>query len=394
MIVKALLRARDRWLDVGLSLPRFLYGLLAFLTVVVAVVAYVLRRHGPGVAWYLVTLLGLIALWSILEMIRWRIRYGRLQRSGTAATSGLTGMTDEGMPSAYPTVTFPPSVRQIASRSPSSWLGAPGADTPEISMRASVALPGLCSSRISGEIASQMPLEGREIWLTSLLEHSPLTKWLRGLKSSWPWDVDPKWEVHGSGNPELTQLRFVPAWHGASHQPLMARCAILTGWHAQANGAFTSAIEVACDLMLNVLELDENRRPGTTAHRTTPPPVPAALSLTELVQALRNLLAAPNLASMSATRILGADIHSTGEVGIWLELSGVEVSLVLKLQKLKRVQGSHNLAQHQRLSDWPFGPDMDSGKFVAGFVKELLELSGYRGVPGLPGWVHDDMGNP
>ena len=304
-----------------------------------------------------------------------------------AALSSRThaGVDDHGPPASeltlpeYPQVVWSTVMREIHRRSPSGWLGAPGSQTPEISLRVSVALPGLASFRPSGEPASRMSVEAREVWLTALLESSRFTAWLRGLRSSWPWDNDPEWVVHGSGNPDLTELRFVPTWPGATQQPLMARCAVLTGWHPQP-GDTPLAIELACDLMFNVLELDSDRRPGPIRHATTPVPAPGALSISELSQSMAHLFEAPFLAGACAAQLLEGGDFSTGEIGAWMTLSGVELERAFVLSGLRRVAGAHGVADHQRCTDWPLDCGTDAAIFVATFVADLLEQAGYRGV--------------
>jgi len=159
----------------------------------------------------------------------------------------------------------------------------------------------------------------------------------------------------------------------------MARCAVLTGWHPQ-QGETPLAIELACDLMFNVRELDSDRRPGPIRHATTPAPAPGALSINELSQSMLHLFEAPFLAGACAAQLLEGGDFSTGEIGAWMTLSGVELERVFVLSGLRRVAGAVGVADHQRFSDWPLDGGTDAATFVATFVIELLERAGYRGL--------------
>ncbi len=204
-------------------------------------------------------------------------------------------------------------------------------------------------------------------------------------RDEWHWDeVDPKWEVRGSGNPELTELVIAPHWQGALKQPLVARCGVLTGWLALPSGEFRPAIRMALDLLLSILELDTSRRPSSIRHAATPPPAPGALSLDELAEFMLNLFAAPALAVQSAGALLETGGSATGEVGAWIALSGVELERIVDLRGVRRVANAVGVGDHNRVEAWPLPETLERGiaigNFVADFMDELLERGGYRDV--------------
>jgi hypothetical protein len=305
--------------------------------------------------------------------------------------TGVSSNDADGLPD-YPTAVFPTGMRQIYRLSPSSWLGQIGPDSPEISLRVAIELPGPPSARWSGDFATQMRGQQREEWLTEMLEAAPFTAWLRERRAEWPWDTaDPKWDIRGSGNAELTELVFVPRWQGALKQPLLARCGVLTGWCAKTDGEFKPAIRFALDLHLMIRELDGDRRPSSIRHATTPPPAPAALSLDELASFLLQLISAPMLAGRAAERLLASVDHEHGEIGVWIALSGVELERVVNVSGLRRVADAIGIGEHSRVDSWPLPaaelPETPEGSFVAAFMDDLLERAGYRDVQSRFDWV-------
>jgi hypothetical protein len=100
-------------------------------------------------------------------------------------------------------------------------------------------------------------------------------------------------------------------WEGALKAPLIARCSVLTGWCMDSTRQFRPAIRLALDLMFNILELGEDRKPSPIRHATTPPPAPAALALDEIAEYLLHLFSAAELARQAAARLLETiDDHS------------------------------------------------------------------------------------
>jgi hypothetical protein len=134
------------------------------------------------------------------------------------------------------------------------------------------------------------------------------------------------------------------------------------------------------DLALNVIELDAHRRPSQVAHRTTPAPAPAALTLAELADILSTLLTAPNVALALSDRLL-EDAPRDGHLAMWLMLNGVELERVVSLENLERLSGGLMVTQWEMHSAWPHpepsNPTTARG-FVAEFLEGLLEKADYR----------------
>lgn len=78
------IRAVERWLDDGWSPWGIAYGVVALVATVVSVYGYVSHPHHPGAVWWLLAAVGLVAVWALLEAMRWRIRYKRLLASKSA----------------------------------------------------------------------------------------------------------------------------------------------------------------------------------------------------------------------------------------------------------------------------------------------------------------------
>jgi hypothetical protein len=136
--------------------------------------------------------------------------------------------------------------------------------------------------------------------------------------------------------------------------------------------------------MLNLLELDAQRRPSSIRHQTTEPPAPAALKLDELAEYLVELMATSNLAATMGAYLLPTGRFDAGCVGAWVELSGVEFHRVVDVANVNRVTGAVSAPGHIRIADWPLpggdASEVSIRKFVADFMDEMLEHGGYRGI--------------
>jgi hypothetical protein len=76
MRIRAVDRVVERWLDEGWSPWRIGYGVLGLVTLAVAVYGYLGQPRHRNVA--VIAGIAIIAVWALLEMARWRIRYKRL----------------------------------------------------------------------------------------------------------------------------------------------------------------------------------------------------------------------------------------------------------------------------------------------------------------------------
>lgn len=72
------IRAVEQWLNEGWSPWRIGYGTVTLVATGVAVYGYVREPHHPGAVWWLLAGTGVIAIWALAEMLRWRIKYRRL----------------------------------------------------------------------------------------------------------------------------------------------------------------------------------------------------------------------------------------------------------------------------------------------------------------------------
>jgi hypothetical protein len=239
---------------------------------------------------------------------------------------------------------------------------------------------------LTGEIAAQLRGEAREDLLIAALEGSPLTGWLQGQQPTWHWENTPRWEIVGSGSVEFTQAVFQPDWADQQRPSFIARCGLATGFaEVDAYGhGHSGAVQLGVDLMLNLVDLDSDRRPDPVDHRSDPAPAPAALSLDEVAEILLQLLHVPCLAITLANQLLPAGEYDSGEVGAWVSINGVQLERVLDFRGFRRLQDSYDVPDHPQISAWPFpdapGHPDPSGNFVADLLEGMLERCGYRGV--------------
>jgi pyrimidine deaminase RibD-like protein len=309
--------------------------------------------------------------------------------SGPDLASPFAGMND--LP-AFAIPTYSSSTQEMNRLGPSSWLGALGGDQPaEITLRTAIAVPSFPTARHGVEVATKIRGQDREEFLLRTMGSCAFTEWLSNLKSSWHWDGDARWEVHGSGQPDLTQLAFRPTWSRPSVRlPFIARLGVLTGWMVAADGESVPAIQVALDLMINLLEVDSERRPSAIRHQTTPPPAPGALSLEEIASYLAELMDVVDLARDLGRELVPDAPLDRGYLGAWIDVSGVQLERVFKLSDLERVVGASGPAGYALTSDWPI-PEADAPNseraFVARMLDEMLEGGGYRGVRNRFDWL-------
>jgi len=331
-----------------------------------------------------------------LGLFAWLLRHtpeatgtlGSVERADYAATRFDNDLPE--MP-AYAIPAYASSAQEMYQIGPSSWLGPVGARQPaELTLRAAVALPAVNARTYGEEVATRIRGEPREHWLLRTVEESPITTWLEVLSSAWHCNGDASWKIYGSGHPDLTQLVFEPTWDGHS-QPLIARVSVLTGWRPQPDGQPIPAIRVATDLMINLIELDSDRQHDSVRHQTTDPPAPGALTLDELAGYLLELMVTAQLAQTFGANLIPSGVIDHGYLGLWIELSGVELHRVIDLRETERVIGASGSAGHIKISEWPI-PEAKTqseanGRFVATLLDEMLEQAGYRGVQHRFDWL-------
>lgn len=257
---------------------------------------------------------------------------------------------------------------------------APG----DLTIRTVVALPAAVTREGFGSsVGPQVGIERREDLVRSLIHQSGFTAWVSELGDTWHWSEHPAWESVASVNEASTEFRFKPA-SDTGTSPFRMRIVIQTGTsgaHAPSADA-PPALQLIHDLHLNLLELDDQRRPASTRHATTTPPAPAALSIEEVGRyALVCLKESVALARNAAAALL-SESPRAGEVATFLLLGGVELERVIDLGRLPRRAGAVSRTEWERRSEWPLPPSVwgvpADQAFIAEFVHHMLESSGYR----------------
>jgi hypothetical protein len=141
------------------------------------------------------------------------------------------------------------------------------------------------------------------------------------------------------------------------------------------------AIQIACDLALNLLELDSERRQGPIRHMTTPAPIPAALSLTEVAEFLLHLWPITDVAAGLAPELLPPGNYGHGQVAAWIQVRNVQLERVIDLRSLKRLPESSDAPDGSTAGLWPLVTakgHSDPRDLIADMLLDLMERSGYR----------------
>jgi Fic family protein len=277
-----------------------------------------------------------------------------------------------------------PSTDPIYRLAPGAWLVNPG-EQPEITLRVAVAMPNVLPLGGSGstQLVTRMRGQRREELLIGLLDSSPITAWLRSIRSIWHWQNDAEWTLAGSGSPEFTELWFAPFGLENRRPALSARCGFATGVVDAEDATSVPALEAAIDVMLNIRELGADRRPAEVRHATDGPPAPGALALAEVAEALGHLFGFVEIATAAAESLLPAPLPRTARVGTWVSVSGGLGDRVLDLRTFRRIPRSTGLSQTAdafrfELAEGTRLSEEDVGVFVANLLYEGLERGGYR----------------
>ncbi|MCW2549969.1 MAG: hypothetical protein JWN96_4429 [Mycobacterium sp.] len=274
----------------------------------------------------------------------------------------------------------------VASYGPTEWVSRSGANGPEIVLRAAYGAP--CPPRLgmhaTRNAAARISGEDREAIVVDALDATQLNAALDSLQQTWHWTDSAGWEVlGGSGTSELTELRLRLDWPGQHlRQGFNAHAAVMTGWSPDLPHVPASrAVLVAIDITLNVLELDAQRNRAHMAYRSTPPPAPAALSLTELNSYL-TLLRDSAVATVDALyeRLIGSSTPTTGHLGLWFHSDGVELERVLDVRGLDRLPRASAVTRAHVARRWSAADLRRSDNITREFLEQLLERNDYRGV--------------
>ncbi len=280
-------------------------------------------------------------------------------------------------------------VSPMAGFGPSEWVSRQGTNGPEIVLRAAFGAPHppqLGASTTAAEGVSVLRGEDREDLLVDVFNACELTAKLDALRNDWHWHETQGWEaLGGSGGSELTELRVRlqwPEWH--LRQGFDAYASVLTGWSSDnPDHAPSKSVIVASDLAISVLELDADRHRSQVAHRSTPLPAPAALSLAELVSYSSILVdTVVSAAAAIYEPLIGSPPPPNGYISLWFKADGVELERLLDLRGLKRLQRPSSATRATVGSVCTINDHRtDLSRGVArDLVERLLEANDYRGV--------------
>jgi Fic family protein len=284
---------------------------------------------------------------------------------------------------AISTLAFSDPIYRLA---PGSWLIPPG--EAELTLRVAAAMPSVLPiGGMGSQQAGQLRAQEREALLSSLLETSPITAWLRSLGQVWHWpeDSQPTWTPVGAGSMEFTELWFAPFGIDAHRPSFMARCAFATGFADDESNVGVPTIQGAIDLLFNLQELGADRRPDAVRNASDNPPVPSALSLQEIAEDLIEMCDTVPVISQASDGLL-ASRSPSARVGIWVSLSGVLADRLIDLRAFRRVPRSAGLSQavgafRIQASNGRFDfPKQDARTAVADVLYRALENGGYRDV--------------
>jgi len=263
----------------------------------------------------------------------------------------------------------------VAGLHPLRWAEPPQGD---VLLRVAVAIPVPVTVALPAR-----PVDQREKDLLKILTGASITRWLRGQRDIWHWTGEAIWAPTAGDGSTLFEFLYAPQFPGTS-VPLSARCCVQVGIaNNMDDRGEVPAVQIAIDLIMNVLELDADRHPSSMRHETAPPPAPGALKSAEIAEALVALLAIRDLVEPLATTV-SIPIEGGGELGMWLVLNSLPVDRVLDLSNLERRSGAATRSEWSSVHPWPLPPSLwgvpPERAAVAAFLQQILETSGFRNV--------------
>lgn len=271
---------------------------------------------------------------------------------------------------------------------PTSWNQPSDPEQADIILRVAVALPSGMPINYGQDRISRLRGEEREHVVTDLLAGSPLTSWLKGQREVWHWQDYPTWQPYGSFYADFSEYRFSPHWPPSDSRrlPFQARLGAATGLlkvsPSKTTGSF--ALQVACDLMISLLELDEERRVGGIRYTTTPSPVPSALTLEEIVEAMLQLWHVADIAIPLSQHLLPAGDYSRGQIGAWIQPRNVQIERVIDLRDLRRNAGGTDAPDASTAARWPLVTELGEAgeprRLIVDMIVDFLDRSMYRGL--------------
>lgn len=278
-------------------------------------------------------------------------------------------------------LTFSDPIYRLA---PGTWL-VPSGDESEITLRLAVAMPNVLPLGGIGtpQLVTRLRGQRREEFLIELLDASPITSWLRALRTTWHWPDDPEWTPAGSGSPEFTELWFAPFGLDNRRPAFTARCGFATGVVDDDNVTVVPSIQTAVDVMFNVLEMGADRQPDGLRHATDEPPAPGALSLVEVADALSHLFGFVAVTASAAEGLVPPPRPETARVGAWVSVSGGLADRVVDLRAFRRIPRSSGMSQtvnafRLNVREATHLPVDAIRAFVTDLLYQGLEQAGYR----------------
>lgn len=271
---------------------------------------------------------------------------------------------------------------------PTSWHPPSDPEQPDIILRVAIALPNVIAAPYGQDGISRLRGEEREQVVTEALEDSPFTTWLQSQRDAWHWQDDPVWKPYGTFYADFSEYRFQPTWPASASRrpPLQARLSVATGLLKSSSPETTGppALQLACDLMFSLLELDEQRMIGDIRHATTPVPIPGALSMEEILEALLQLWTVADIAETLSEQLLPTGDYAQGQIAAWIQLRSVQIERVINLDGLRRNDGGTDAPDASTAARWPLvaesGEAGDPRTVIAEMIADFLERSMYRGL--------------
>ena len=263
---------------------------------------------------------------------------------------------------------------------------APSGRTVDLHLRCAVALPAADSApRSDDPPVSLLRAEGREALLVEVLEESELTAWVHRQSSAFKLGDLGRWRPTGRSAGDFSQLYLQPMDESGSPGPMELLINVHTGHLASSQAHVTpSGLTAVADVMLRLLEYDSERRPAEIRHATTPPPAPAALSLSELLDAVVAVLGACDIARAAFQPLLGSAAPGEFDIACWLRATGSQIDRVIDLAQFEVLPGNVTSGDGfiaRRLAPahgQPLTPD-ERREIAKEMIDRLLERSGRRG---------------
>jgi len=298
-----------------------------------------------------------------------------------------------GRPASASTRAAPPAsvLRQPLSVLQPSNLHTPSGQTTDIVMRCTVVFPRC--HQIPGrsdDVVSLITGTRRENAIAALLDRSELSAWFARQADAYHLAGIPSWSPYGPHNAgDNSFLVLQPPDDRGNPGPLAGMCQVNTGWVVPQEGEpdeLQPGLQLVTDLTVRVLEYDAARRPSQIRHATTPPPAPAAVTLTFVFESLVALLDTAQIARAAWSELLGGEPPDTGNLVCWFTThGGPRLDQLIDLTDLKLIPGSGGGAYRMVRDDLPLEGDPQAVAssparrvLVHRMLSGVLEHAGFR----------------